>query len=100
MSDNTDTPDSDAQPMTDDLATLVREQRETIAQQQQLIDDLTDRVEELEDSATDATDVEERVTSLERTVDIKHDRHLSWLDELIVGDESGLSHGRARGVPR
>ena len=89
MSDNTDTPDSDAQPTTDDLATLVREQRETIAQQQQLIDDLTDRVEELEDRETDPTDVEERVTSLERTVDIKHDRHLSWLDELIVGDESG-----------
>ncbi|MFC7137980.1 hypothetical protein ACFQRB_19065 [Halobaculum litoreum] len=81
---------------TDDLAELVRDQRaiieaqrETIDEQQQRIDDLTDRVEELEDGTTDTAQLAERLERLERTVDIKHDRHLSWLDELIVGDESG-----------
>ncbi|MXR40475.1 hypothetical protein GRX01_03805 [Halobaculum sp. WSA2] len=68
---------------------MIEEQRETIDEQHQLIDDLTDRVEELEARTTPTADLEERVSSLERTVDIKHDRHLSWVDELLVGDESG-----------
>lgn len=96
MSDDTPTIDSDAQPTTDELATLVREQRdiiedqrETIDEQQQVIDDLTERVEELEAHSTDTQQLRERLEQLERTVDIKHDRHLSWLDDLIVGDESG-----------
>jgi len=96
MSPNTDTPNSDAQPTTDDLAELVREQRavideqrETIDEQQKLIDELTDRADKLEDRAAESADLEERIEHLERTVDIKHDRHLSWVDKLLVGDESG-----------
>ncbi|QZP39511.1 hypothetical protein [Halobaculum magnesiiphilum] len=68
---------------------MIAEQRDTIDKQQQLLDELTDRVDDLEDRVTDTAELDERVSSLERTVDIKHDRHLSWLDELIVGDESG-----------
>ncbi|MFC7098865.1 hypothetical protein [Halobaculum marinum] len=92
MSHNADTDTTTS----DDLPDLVREQRnviekqrETINDQQKVIEDLTERVEELEDRTTNTQQLCERLDELERTVTIKHERHLSWLDEIIVGDESG-----------
>ncbi|WP_435065050.1 hypothetical protein [Halobaculum sp. EA56] len=79
MSDNAEQSQTDAQPTTEEIAELIREQRAVIAEQRETIDEQQQRI----------ADLEERVDRLERMVDIKHDRHLSWLDELIVGDESG-----------
>ncbi|GAA0217472.1 hypothetical protein [Halobaculum roseum] len=46
MSDDTDTLDADAQPTTDDLATLVREQRKPTEEHQLLLTELEERLSE------------------------------------------------------
>ncbi|SHG37923.1 hypothetical protein [Halobaculum gomorrense] len=92
----------------DQLVALVHEQKSTIADLTETIGDQAERIdaqqEQLEtvctrlnaledDETTDDTlqsaELTERLDTLERTVTIKHDRHLSWLDGIIVGDESG-----------
>ncbi|QZP38263.1 hypothetical protein [Halobaculum magnesiiphilum] len=84
----------DQQSTIADLEATVSDQAELIETQQQRLETLCERVSELENDSTPAdapqpVELADRLETLERTVTIKHDRHLSWLDQLIVGDESG-----------
>ncbi|WP_277552323.1 hypothetical protein [Halobaculum limi] len=82
-----------------DLTDLIAEQRTIIEEQREIIDEqavqlaqqhneVTSRLDDLEAVIT-TTDIDERFERLERRVDIKHERHLSRVDTILVGDESG-----------
>ena len=97
MSTNTDSlTDSTISDLTDlieEQAALIDDQRETIEEQAALIEDQqqqnTQLVERIDEFETHVESHKTRLEQLERAVDIKHEKHLSWLDTVIVGDETG-----------
>ena len=86
-----------------ELTSLIVEQRAVIDDQREIIEEqatrlrdyhntVTTRLDDLEaviNTDTTPTNVDERLEHLERRVDIKHERHLSWVDTILVGDETG-----------